>query len=101
MRSTFGKRELRAIARERIWHMFDLASVEDDPALAARYIVIMERLALRMDLTLPKEIKRSYCKVCKWPYRFGTVLRIRRRLLIVHCGHCGDIRRIPLEKVSR
>ncbi|MCL4341077.1 MAG: hypothetical protein M1431_03145 [Candidatus Thermoplasmatota archaeon] len=56
--------------------------------------VMMELLSRRVNITLSKEIKRSYCKVCHNPYTSPTI-RIRRNLVRVTCNHCGNIRRMP------
>ncbi len=85
------------IALERIYILRDLAVkvATPDPQHSRRYIRIAEAIGRRMDITLPRGIKRSYCKKCKLPYGENTRIRLRRKTLFVHCGNCGNIRRIP------
>jgi ribonuclease P protein subunit RPR2 len=59
-----------------------------------RYVSIAEKIAARMDITLEREIKRSYCKKCKTIYGSDTQIRLSNKILTIKCGHCGSIRRI-------
>lgn len=88
---------LHSIALERIdnMHRLALAAVGTDTDLSRDYITIMERISFRFDITLPKAIKRSYCKMCKKPYTSHDSVRLRNGLLEIRCGGCGNIRRIP------
>lgn len=85
------------IARERIAYLFNLAreTFRNDPELAVESISVMERIALRFDITLPQEIKRFYCKKCKNPYSGYSKLRLYEGMMEIRCHHCGNIRRIP------
>ena len=65
-----------------------------DPELKRNSTVMMERLSRRVNITLPPDIKRSYCKRCHYPYS-SPVVRVRRNIVRVRCGNCGDLRRIP------
>ncbi|MGC8515323.1 MAG: ribonuclease P protein component 4 [Thermoplasmata archaeon] len=60
-----------------------------------RYVYIAEKIAARMDITLEREIKRSYCKGCKIIYGADTQIRLSNRVLTIKCGHCGSVKRIP------
>ena len=60
-----------------------------------RYVLIAEKIAARMDITLERGIKRSYCKSCKTIYGADTQIRLSNRILIIRCGHCGSVKRIP------
>jgi RNase P subunit RPR2 len=59
-------------------------------------VITGEMVAKRLDITLEKKIKRSYCKKCKSIYGADTKIRIKSHLVIVRCPHCGDIRRFPI-----
>ena len=67
----------------------------NDPLLARRYNIIAESIGRRIDVTLPKFVKRSYCKRCKMPYTVDDKIRLKNGILTVTCSKCGDIRRIP------
>lgn len=85
------------IAYERMHRLFELAHArkDDEPELASKYIRLAERIGKRMDMSVPKEIKRFYCKKCGLPYGEDTRIRVKKGLLIVTCRNCSDIRRIP------
>lgn len=86
------------IALERIHFLSGLArkKVSNEPELAKRYMQIVERMAKRLDISLPAEVKRFYCKRCGHPYGSNTRVRIKDGFSIVSCGFCEDIRRLPL-----
>ena len=84
------------IAKERIETLHELSLREKDTMAAdsRRHIEIMERIAMRTDITLPQSIKRSYCKKCKNPYGTSTRMRLKGgKILLITCGNCGDRRR--------
>ncbi|MHB1470096.1 MAG: ribonuclease P protein component 4 [Thermoplasmataceae archaeon] len=85
----------KTVAWERI-RQLNLKAVESrsDYELSSNCLLIMENIASRLDITLTKEIKRSYCKKCKTPYR-NCRIRLRKGIISVTCNNCGDIRRIP------
>ncbi|KAA8922688.1 ribonuclease P [Thermoplasma sp.] len=87
------KKDVDAIAKRRIEKLYDFALRTGDK----RYIIQMERIALRMDITLPAGIKRGYCKKCKNPYR-NQVVRIKKNLVTVRCPICGNIRRFQISR---
>lgn len=85
------------IAFERINLLLKAASEkrEDAPQLAEGYIKLAERIAKRLDISLPAKLKRSYCKKCKLPYGPVTKFRLKRGICVVTCSNCGNIRRLP------
>ncbi len=83
------------VARERILELSGLSRKTSDLKLEKRYMRLAESIAKRMDMPLPINIKRSYCKKCGHPYSKLTRIRIKRGLCLVTCSHCNDIRRIP------
>jgi len=95
MRKKINK-DIVYIAERRINYLFNLAvDNRSEIALCNRYISMAEAIARRMDITLPRDIKRKYCKRCKTLYSVNAHIRLRHRILTVRCGNCGDIRRIP------
>ena len=87
----------KKIAYERMHILFEQAMGKRDtnPDLSSRYMRQVERIGKRMDVSVPREIKRFYCKNCGIPYGDDTRIRIRKGLCFVTCGQCSDIRRIP------
>lgn len=92
--------DIQSIAKDRIEYLHGLAlrNASSDVRLSQSSIIIMERLALRFDITLSPKIKRSYCKKCKTPYSSDTRIRLKDGLSIITCGKCGDIRRLPYHR---
>ncbi|MEM0140032.1 MAG: ribonuclease P [Ferroplasma sp.] len=85
------------ISKERIKMLFQLACNAEDIDLSRRYIAIMEKVAMRMNITIERNIKLLYCKKCKSPYK-GIGLKLKNKTITVKCPYCGDIRHIPIEK---
>lgn len=87
----------KGIAYERIRRLFDLADRERDadPELSIRYIHLAERIAKRLDISLPADLKRLYCKKCGRRYSSDTRVRIKKGLCLVTCPNCQDLRRLP------
>ncbi|MEM0157477.1 MAG: ribonuclease P protein component 4 [Thermoplasmataceae archaeon] len=88
---------LHAIALERIgnMHRMALATVNSNTDLSREYISLMEKISFRLDITLPANIKRSYCKKCKKPYTSSDTVRLKKGLVEIRCSSCGNVRRIP------
>lgn len=83
------------IAMERIIRLSKLARETSDIRFSKRYVRLAETIAKRVDMSLPVDIKRSFCKKCGQTYGKLTKVRIKRGLCIVTCEHCNDLRRIP------
>jgi len=90
-------RALINISKDRISTLFNEAENTTDIALARRYIRLMEKVGMRMNITVDSTIKHSYCKNCKAPYKSPKIL-LKNKMVHVHCPYCGDIRRIPFKK---
>jgi len=91
----------RRIAKERIRILFELAKkeFEKNPERSRRYVELLRTIGKRYNVRLPKEIKRSFCKVCNTIFIFGKTARVRldskRKIRIVRCLSCGKIYRYP------
>lgn len=88
-----SKKDAQRIARERISGLVHMARKHHE--MSTRYLSIAENIAKRMDITLPKEIKRAYCKSCKHPYDGNSRIRVKEGLVTVKCAYCDNVRRIP------
>ncbi|MCL4345767.1 MAG: ribonuclease P [Candidatus Thermoplasmatota archaeon] len=86
------KREKQSLAMDRIEYLFETIKGTDECSQRIR-VRLIENIGKRVDLRLPQNIKRSYCKQCKTPYNEDTRIRIRRGVVTVTCNVCGDIRR--------
>nr|Q97C23.2 RecName: Full=Ribonuclease P protein component 4; Short=RNase P component 4; AltName: Full=Rpp21 [Thermoplasma volcanium GSS1] len=87
------KKDVYRVANERLYYLFSLAFQTGDE----RYIDLMERIGRRMDITLPQDIKRMYCKKCKKPYK-NVRVRLKKNVITVTCLECGDIRRFQINR---
>jgi ribonuclease P protein subunit RPR2 len=96
-----NKKLQKKIANERIKKLFYLTKVkvlDGDYYFANRYIFLIRKLAMKYRLSLPKEIKRSYCKNCYYlliPSK-NCRIRIHRRKIIIFCYNCKKYIRLPL-----
>lgn len=75
--------------------MLALSSARTRSVYSARYIEMMEKVAMRMDYTVSAGIKRSYCRECKNPYGPDVRIRLKNNIVTVTCDKCGNVRRIP------
>ncbi len=92
-----SNRRMLELASSRISYLHELAVSRkgSSQSLSRRYMSMAERIGKRMDMTLPAEIKRSYCKRCATIYGAETRIRLKKRMLEITCAECGDVRRIP------
>lgn len=89
-------REIIRLAQKRINYLFNLALENRNSVyLSSRYLTMAEAIGRRLDITLPRYIKRMYCKRCKLPYMGNSFIRLRSGIITIRCKNCGDIRRIP------
>ena len=92
-------RFFKKIASQRVRILYNLAleNFDEHPERAARYAELLKKIALRHNLTLPKDIKLGLCKKC------GSLLipgrtsrsRLKEGRLVQTCLNCGRVRRIP------
>ena len=55
----------------------------------------IRRKAMRVNLKLPFEIKRKFCRKCHQPYE-NQRIRLNKGKLSITCSKCGNITRIPV-----
>ncbi|MCF7798349.1 hypothetical protein K9M74_00430 [Candidatus Woesearchaeota archaeon] len=65
-----------------------------------RYLYLIRRLGMKFRLSLPRDVKHSYCKHCKTPFLPGKNCRMRTRggILVFYCFTCKNYTRLPLNK---
>ena len=97
-----SKQKQKQVAKERIKILFEQAeqAFSKNKALANRYVTLARKVAMKVRLRMPRELKRKYCKHC---YKFlmpGTNARIRTRdgKVIISCFECKKFTRIPIKK---
>ena len=64
---------------------------------ADEYVKSARRIAMKLKVRMPKELKRQYCKHCYAYFRMGDNCRVRvqRGKVIYYCFSCKKYTRIP------
>lgn len=94
----FRAENQRRIALERVGKLLDMAS--DNPRMANRYAALARKIAMKVNLRLPSELKRKFCKNCGCFFRPGINCRVRTRngKIVYYCFNCKSTYRIPFLK---
>jgi ribonuclease P protein subunit RPR2 len=89
------------IAKHRIKKLFSEADkvFSKSPKLANRYIHLARRIAMKVNLSLPKYQKRKFCKHCYHYLKPGknSRTRIHKHRIIIYCQDCKKYTRIPIK----
>lgn len=88
------------IALERIYRLFELAKEmnnstrKDKEKYVKRYLSLSKKIGEKLNVSIPKELKKSYCKKC-----FSMKIKTTEKnpFLIVYCNGCGFEKKIGLE----
>ncbi|MBI4441202.1 ribonuclease P [Candidatus Woesearchaeota archaeon] len=93
------EREQKDLARARILQLFEEAKKRffQEPALSNRYVVLARKIAMKMRLHMPKEVKHSFCKHCHSFLSVGHNVRIRlqKHHVAMTCLVCNRTMRHP------
>lgn len=91
------KENIKEIALRRIKQLFEEASRE--PKYADRYVELARKISTRNKVSIPREFSRLYCRKCN-SYIAGkkSTTRIRKKMIIVRCLKCNNIRRYKIKK---
>lgn len=95
----------KRIAAQRVQTLFHLAreNINEDYALAQRYVEMARKIAMAARIHLPKEYRRQVCRHCKSFILPGVNCRVRVRQrrephIVITCLNCGKQMRTPLKK---
>ena len=95
-----SKSRQKEIALERVRILFREAEevFPKSRSLASRYVALAKKIAMKVRLRFPPELKRRYCKHCHSLLKPGINARIRVRdgKVIISCLECRKISRIPV-----
>jgi len=98
------KKQLQEIALARVKDLFKEAYLifPRNPELSNRYIQIARKTAMKINLRLPKELKRKFCKHCYSYFVPGRTCRIRihKSRVTYYCFTCKKYMRFMLPKKS-
>ncbi|MFQ6060595.1 MAG: ribonuclease P protein component 4 [Thermoplasmata archaeon] len=98
--------EERRIAIERINILFTLAekcAVKGNTSRANRYAHLAWKIGMRYNISLPKYLKRRYCRGCHTYLQPGINCRVRLTgdRITLTCESCGRFYRFPFLKERR
>ena len=102
-----NKNKLKKIALERIKILFDEADemFNESQELANKYIRTARKIAMKVNLSMPRQFKRRYCKYCYSYFKAGKNYRVRvnKGKVVYYCFNCKKFTRIPYtkEKLAR
>ncbi|MBI2105792.1 ribonuclease P [Candidatus Woesearchaeota archaeon] len=89
------------IAKHRIKKLFSEADkiFPNNKKLADRYVELARKIAMKINLSIPKSLKRKFCKHCNSYLKPGVNSRIRihKSRVIIYCQNCRKYTRIPLK----
>jgi len=94
----------RDVAVGRVRRLVALAeqASPEDPKRADRYVALARRIAMRYQVSLPKDVRRRVCRGCDGllvPGRSARV-RIANQRVSVTCLRCGTVKRYPYERAK-
>ncbi|MBW3011691.1 ribonuclease P [Candidatus Woesearchaeota archaeon] len=93
------------IALERIRILFSQADeiFNKSPELANEYVKKARRLAMRYEVSIPRELKRKFCKHCYSFLKVGKTLRVRahKGKMVYFCFSCKKFMRFPYIKEKK
>ena len=89
------------IAKHRIKKLFSEADkiFDKSPKLADRYVEMARKIAMKLNVPIPKYLKRKFCKHCYSYLRPGNNARVRihKSRVIIYCKNCKKYTRIPVK----
>jgi ribonuclease P protein subunit RPR2 len=90
----------KEVARERIKKLFSEADkvFSKDKKLANRYVNLARKIAMKLNLRMPRGYKRKFCKHCYSYLKPGKNLRVRikGKKVVYYCLECKKFMRFPL-----
>ena len=90
----------KEIANQRIKELFEEAEkiFDKNKKLANRYVELSRKIAMKLNLRMPKKYKRRFCKHCYSYLKNGVNARTRvnKGRVIIYCLECKKYMRIPI-----
>ena len=95
------KKQLQELALKRVKALFSEAAIifSHNPELANRYVQIARKTAMKVNLRLPRELKRKFCKHCYSYFQPGKTCRCRihKSRITYYCLTCKKYTRMMLK----
>ncbi len=88
----------KKIALERVKILFKEAELADKK-LANRYVKLARKIAMKVNLKFPKNLKRKFCKHCYCYLRPGVNcrVRVREKMVVYYCLECKRFMRFRIK----
>ncbi len=82
-----NKSKLRELALEKIKILFKQA--KENPEKANDIVRKARRIGMKVNLPIPKDLKRKYCKHCNNYFKSGNYrVRTRNKMVVYYCLNC-------------
>lgn len=95
------KEFVKKIALERIWRLMELAEKEfsKKPERSQRYIDLMNKVAQKNRVRIPRELKLKFCRKCHAFLKKGKNVSLEKKppFLILTCQECNYSRKMSLK----
>tara|TARA_Y100000310_G_scaffold344346_2_gene456590 strand:+ start:607 stop:924 length:318 start_codon:yes stop_codon:yes gene_type:complete len=92
----------KELAKERIQELFKQAkeAFGKNPKRSDKYVQLARTLAMKARISMPKNLKKKYCKHCYAYFRpsVNCRVRVRKDLVIYTCLNCKKYTKHPYGK---
>jgi len=101
-RTSKDKKIQKNIAKNRIIKLFTAAeycALSGKLNLANRYVEIARKISMKYQISIPKDLKRCFCKHC-YSFMLPNVtsrVRMNKGKIVFYCFKCKKYTRIPLK----
>ncbi len=88
---------LKKLAIQRIKILFSEAKI--NPMKANRYVQLARKIGMKVNVPIPKELKRRFCRHCNIYFQSGNCrVRTRNKMLIYYCLNCKKYMKFKLDR---
>lgn len=85
----------KKLAEERVRILFNEA--KNNPNMANRYVQLARKIAMKVNLRFPRELKRKFCKHCYNYFQSGNYrVRTRDKMVVYYCLNCKKYMRFKI-----
>ncbi len=99
------RESLKKSALTRIKELFNQAkeNFNSNPGLSNKYVKLARKTAMKVNLRIPSDYKRQYCKHCYSYLKPGVNLRVRnnKSRITYYCLNCKNYTRFLIKKKKR
>ena len=83
------------LALERIYRLFELAQTAK-VKYQKRYLQLAKRIGEKVNVSVPKELQKTYCKKC---FSMNVAGKNENELFILKCADCNFEKKFSKEKI--